>query len=395
MDATWWKSRKVFVTGHTGFKGAWLCLLLEQLGARVRGYSLQPPTRPNLYSLAGLNERISGTEGDVRDLSRLSAALREAAPEIVIHMAAQPLVRQSYQDPVNTFGTNVMGTVNLLEAVRSAGNVAAVVVVTTDKCYENREWVWGYREDEPMGGHDPYSSSKACAELVTSAYRRSFFHESSIAVASARAGNVIGGGDWARDRLIPDVINAFSKGRPVVIRNPESIRPWQFVLEPLVGYLTLAERLCERGQEFAEGWNFGPTEDDAKPVRWIVDRMAQSWGPEARCEIDGATHPHEAYALRLDTSKARTRLGWRPRLGIGAALEQVANWYKRQTTGEDAEQLCREQIEPYCNIEGRLTSEGDTNADIVTLPLTPAREHREGSNVNSAEPTTRPLRRAG
>ena len=392
MDESWWKSRKVFVTGHTGFKGAWLCLLLEHLGAAIRGYALRPPTDPSLYALAALDDRIPGTQGDVRDLTRLSAVLADADPEIVIHMAAQPLVRASYQDPVTTFGTNVMGTVNLLEAVRSSGGgVRAVVIVTTDKCYENREWIWGYREDEPMGGYDPYSSSKACAELATSAYRRSFFRDTRTAVASVRAGNVIGGGDWAQDRLIPDVIRAFSAGRPAVVRNPDSVRPWQFVLEPLSGYLMLARRLCERGQEFTGGWNFGPADDDVRPVRWIVGRMARTWGPDAGWQTDGAEHPHEACALKLDISKARSRLGWSPQMRIDTALDWVTAWYKGQLAGGDAERSCREQIDQYCDCEARERIEPGLNA---ALPWNQVVDHGSRATPLRSSTSTLPLRRA-
>jgi CDP-glucose 4,6-dehydratase len=351
MNGSWWKSRRVFVTGHTGFKGAWLCLLLNRLGADVHGYSLRPPTEPNLFHLAGLEKTVSTVEGDVRDLGKLTGAIKQARPEVVLHMAAQPLVRESYNDPVGTYATNVMGTVNLLEAVRSAGQgVRGVVVVTTDKCYENREWVWGYREDEAMGGYDPYSSSKGCAELVTSAYRRSYFQKGPIAVASGRAGNVIGGGDWAKDRLIPDMAKAFVEGRPVVIRNPNSIRPWQLVLEPLAGYLALAEQLVEKGQPFAEGWNFGPWEEDARPVGWIVQRLVESWGEGAKWDLAQGEQPHEAYYLKLDTSKARARLGWKPRTDLGTALEWIVEWYKGWKRGDDVRRLSLSQVERFMEL---------------------------------------------
>ena len=348
MNGSWWKSRKVFVTGHTGFKGAWLCLLLDRLGAEVHGYSLPAPTEPNLYGLADAGARVRNTQGDVRDLPSLSAAVRDANAQIVIHMAAQPLVRDSYQDPVGTYATNVMGTVNLLESVRLAtGGVAAVVVVTSDKCYENRERSEGYREDEAMGGHDPYSSSKGCAELVTSAFRRSYFRDTRTAVASARAGNVIGGGDWAKDRLIPDIIGALAQKKPAPIRNPDSIRPWQYVLEPLTGYLSLAEHLVEKGQRFAEGWNFGPCEDDSRPVGWIADRVVELWGDKARWERTGQPNLHEAFSLRLDASKARTQLGWKPGMDLSAALEWTVRWYKAWNDGQDIRKFSLHQIEQF------------------------------------------------
>jgi CDP-glucose 4,6-dehydratase len=348
MNGSWWKSRKVFVTGHTGFKGSWLCLMLEQLGAKVHGYSLPPTTQPNLYSLAGVERYVQNSQADVRDLGRLTAAVRQADCQIVIHMAAQALVRESYQDPVGTYATNVMGTVNVLEAVRSAGaGVAAVLVVTSDKCYENQEQLAGYREDEPMGGHDPYSSSKGCAELVASAYRRSFFRAGKTAVASARAGNVIGGGDWAKDRLIPDMIRAFAENRAAIIRSPDSIRPWQHVLEPLGGYLTLAEHLVEKGQPFAEGWNFGPREEDGKPVGWIAGRVVELWGEKARWEQSGGQHPHEAVSLKLDTGKARTRLGWKPKMDLARALEGTIGWYKAWNSGQDLQKTSMRQIEQF------------------------------------------------
>ena len=348
MNGSWWKSRKVFVTGHTGFKGAWLCLLLNRLEAEIHGYSLPAPTDPNLYGLAGVHGWVRSTQGDVRDLPRLSAAIREADAEIVIHMAAQPLVRDSYQDPVGTYATNVMGTVHLLEAVRSAGGgVSAVVVVTSDKCYENRERAEGYRENEAMGGYDPYSSSKGCAELVTSAFRRSYFRDTQTAVASARAGNVIGGGDWAKDRLIPDMIRALAQNSPAIIRNPDAIRPWQHVLEPLGGYLTLAEHLVEKGQRFSEGWNFGPREDDSWPVGWIAGRVVELWGDKARWERSEQQHLHEAFSLKLDVSKARTQLGWNPRMDLPAALEWTVRWYKAWNDGQDMRKFSLRQIEQF------------------------------------------------
>lgn len=340
--------KKVFITGHTGFKGSWLCLWLSRLGAHVTGYALDPPTTPSLFELARVGELVESHIADVRDAAALANAVLQAQPEIVIHMAAQPLVRDSYKIPVETYAVNVMGTVHLLEAVRGCPSVKAVVNVTTDKCYENREWAWGYRENEPMGGFDPYSSSKGCSELVTAAYRNSYFQRS-VALASARAGNVIGGGDWATDRLIPDCISALLAGEPVRIRNPHAVRPWQHVLEPLSGYLTLARKLYESGSEYAEGWNFGPADDDAKPVEWIVDRMCKLWGNGAQYEIDAGDHPHEAHYLKLDCSKARMRLDWQPRWNLDKALNNIIEWTNVYRSGGDLRRCCLDQIDNYEN----------------------------------------------
>jgi CDP-glucose 4,6-dehydratase len=349
MTTDFWKGKTVFVTGHTGFKGSWLVLWLSRLGARVVGYALQPPTTPSLFALAGVAEAITSLEADVRDLGTLSAALSDAKPDLVFHLAAQSLVRNSYQQPVETYATNVMGTVNLLEAVRQCPSVKATVVVTSDKCYENKEWVWGYREDEPLGGHDPYSSSKGCAELVTAAYRRSFFSASdgATAVASARAGNVIGGGDWAADRLIPDILRSFSEQRPVLIRSPHAIRPWQHVLEPLSGYLDLAEKLCDDANEFEGSWNFGPSEDDVKPVSWVVEHLKNNWGDRAAWQIDAGPRPHEAAFLKLDCSKARAKLGWMPVLTLEHALAWTVEWHRAYLDGKNVRQLTEAQIERY------------------------------------------------
>lgn len=348
VNLDFWKSKKVLLTGHTGFKGAWLSLWLQSLGANVVGYSIASPTKPNLFEMAQVADGMVSMIGDVRDLIQLQSALTEHRPEIVIHMAAQSLVRYSYVNPVETYATNVMGTVHVLEAIRQVGSVKAAVIVTSDKCYENHEWVWGYRENEPMGGHDPYSNSKGCAELVTSAYRRSY-HNGSTAVASARAGNVIGGGDWAEDRLIPDMMRAVVAGRVVSLRNPQAIRPWQHVLEPLSGYLMLAERLYVVGQTFAEGWNFGPAEEDAKSVEWIAQEIASLW-EGMRWEKDHASHPHEAHYLKLDCSKARTRLGWVPRLSLADALLWTVLWYKAYDNGLDMRSLSEQQIKQYSGL---------------------------------------------
>jgi CDP-glucose 4,6-dehydratase len=338
-------NKRVFVTGHTGFKGGWLCLWLHALGAKVTGYALNPPTEPSLFRLCRIDELVKSIIGDVRDPVSLQRTLREDSPEIVIHMAAQAIVRDSYRDPVETYAVNVMGTVHLLEAVRRQPGVKAVVVVTTDKCYENREWVWGYRESEPLGGHDPYSSSKACAELVTAAYRHSFFGVPQQ-VATARAGNVIGGGDWAKNRLIPDCIRALTASQTIRIRHPSAVRPWQHVLEPLAGYLMLTERLVAEGSAFAEAWNFGPSEEDARPVGWIVEHFAKTI-PGFAWEKEDAIQPHEANALRLDSGKARARLGWRPRWPLETALEKTMTWYEAWQQGEDMRDVSLRQIADY------------------------------------------------
>ena len=353
MNAEFWCGKRVLLTGHTGFKGSWLSLWLQSMGAQVVGYALAPPTEPSLFEVAGVGAGMTSVIGDIRDLEHLRAVFAEHKPEIVIHMAAQPLVRYSYAEPVETYSTNVIGTVNLLEAVRGTPGVKAVVNVTTDKCYENREWAWGYRENEAMGGYDPYSSSKGCAELVTAAYRNSFFNSAtfnvkhSIAIASARAGNVIGGGDWAEDRLIPDIMRAITQGRSVTIRNPHAIRPWQHVLEPLSGYLKLAQKLYEEGAAYAEGWNFGPNDEDAKPVQWIVEQLTQSWGEGASWLLDGGEHPHEAHYLKLDCSKAKGRLDWHPRWHLDEALKRIVDWQKQYLYGRDMRAVTIEQIDLY------------------------------------------------
>lgn len=351
MNPLFWKSKVVLVTGHTGFKGSWMCLWLQRLGAKVIGFSLLPPTEPSLFAVAGVSGGMTSIEGDVRDLDALNTVMQTYQPEIVFHMAAQPLVRYSYQNPVETYGTNVMGTVNVLEAVRHSNSVKSVVVITTDKCYENREWAWGYRENEPMGGRDPYSSSKGCAELVTSAYRDSFFASESyehhgVGVASVRAGNVIGGGDWARDRLIPDIMKAIQQNQPVLIRNPNAIRPWQHVLEPISGYLCLAEKLWT-STDYAEGWNFGPNDEDAKPVGWIVDYLTKLWGNGASWVLDEGSHPHEANYLKLDCSKVKSRLGWSPKLSLPIALEWIVEFYQGYFEGDDVCKIVESQIEQY------------------------------------------------
>jgi CDP-glucose 4,6-dehydratase len=356
-DRAFWKGRRVFVTGHTGFKGSWLSLWLDALGADVTGYALEPPTQPSLFEQARIADTVRSIHGDVRSFPQLKSALDESRPEVIIHMAAQSVVRRGYDDPVETYSSNVMGTVHLLEAVRLLGRPVAVVNVTSDKCYANQEWVWGYRETEPMGGRDPYSNSKGCAELVTKAYRESFFPVDSIgrhgvALGSARAGNAIGGGDWTSNQLIPDLIRSFVAGQPCLIRNPSAFRPWQFVLEPLRGYLLLAERLSGNGSEFASGWNFGPADADAKPVSWIADELVRLWADGAAWTRDSATHPPEAHALKLDASKARAYLGWYPVLPLAPALEWIVEWYKGLRSGKDPSHLTRTQIDRYENLSG-------------------------------------------
>jgi len=352
VNPAFWMGKCVLLTGHTGFKGSWLSLWLQSMGVQVVGYALAPPTKPSLFEVAGVGKGMTSIIGDVRDLEHLRNVFAKHRPEIVIHMAAQPLVRYSYIEPVETYSTNVMGTVNLLEAVRGTDSIKALVNVTSDKCYENREWIWGYRENEAMGGYDPYSSSKGCAELVTAAYRDSYFHPEKykmhgLAIASARAGNVIGGGDWADDRLVPDIMRSITHGKPVIVRNPHAIRPWQHVLEPLSGYLVLARKLYEGGVTYAEGWNFGPNEEDAKPVQWIVEKLTQAWGGGASWVLDGGDHPHEAQYLKLDCSKAKMRLDWHPRWHLEDALGAITDWHRAQRDGKDMRELTLRQIGAY------------------------------------------------
>lgn len=348
VNPAFWNGKKVFITGHTGFKGSWLSLWLQSMGAIVKGYSLAPPTNPSLFVVADVANKMETEIGDIRDLEQLKKSMFCFNPEVLIHMAAQPLVRLSYIEPIETYTTNVIGTVNVLEAARNCSNLKSIVSVTTDKCYENKEWAWGYRENEPMGGHDPYSSSKGCAELVTSAYRNSFFNSNdTAALATARAGNVIGGGDWADDRLIPDILKAFENSKSVVIRNPLSTRPWQHVLEPLSGYLVLAENLYTNGQEYAQAWNFGPKDEDCKPVNWILDQMADTWGEGAAWELDKNNNPHEAGFLKLDCSKAKQKLYWEPKWNLEYTLNSIVNWHKSCKNKDDMRQKCLQEIKSY------------------------------------------------
>lgn len=343
-----WRGLRVLVTGHTGFKGSWLSLWLDSLGAEVHGLALPPSTSPSLFAAAGLERVVHSVECDIRDRVGVANAINAAAPEVVFHLAAQPLVRESYASPVETYGTNVMGTVHVLDAIRRTKSVRAIVVVTTDKCYENREWLWGYREGEPLGGADPYSSSKACAELVSSAYARSFFGGTDApALATARAGNVIGGGDWSEDRLVPDFVRAATTKRPLVVRNPLAIRPWQHVLDPLAGYIMLAERLLGDPAIAAGAWNFGPADEDAREVAWVADRLAANWSDTAGWTRDEREHPHEARLLKLDCSKARALLGWASRLQVSDALAWTVRWYRDFYAGSDPLALTRAQIRDY------------------------------------------------
>jgi CDP-glucose 4,6-dehydratase len=342
-----WKDKRVLLTGHTGFKGSWLALWLQQLGARVTGLALPVPTEPAMFEAAGVAKGMTSLLGDIREIGTVDAAVAAHRPEIVLHLAAQALVRASYADPVGTYGTNVMGTVHVLDAVRRAGGARVVLVVTSDKCYRNREWPWGYRESDEVGGRDPYSNSKSCAELVTEAYRSSF---RGAALATARAGNVIGGGDWAAERLVPDAIRAAVAGVPLRLRSPDAVRPWQHVLEPLGGYLLLAERLWEDGDAVAEAWNFGPAEDETRTVAWIADAVSRRWKGATAWRREEGAQPHEAHVLRLDCAKARARLGWTPRIDVERALDWTVAWYRAHHGGADVRALTEEQIAAFVAI---------------------------------------------
>ena len=345
-ESNFWKNKKVFITGHTGFKGSWMSIWLNMLGANVKGYSLQPPSKPSLFEEANVSLLLNSEINDIRNFNNLSKSIQEFSPEIIFHMAAQPLVRASYNFPLETYETNVMGTANLLQASVNSSSVKAIVNITTDKCYENIEADIGYKETNRMGGSDPYSSSKGCAELVTSAYRESFLKQKNIGIASARAGNVIGGGDWAEDRLIPDILRAFKLIKPVVIRNPKATRPWQHVLEPLSGYMLLAEKLFSDPVRFSEGWNFGPHYDDVKPVDWILDYMTKLW-PNSSWQLDSSINPHEANLLKLDISKAQSQLNWAPTWDLETSLEKIVRWQHSWDSGADMHTVCLAEIKQF------------------------------------------------
>jgi CDP-glucose 4,6-dehydratase len=346
IDQGFWQGKRVFLTGHTGFKGSWLSLWLASLGANVRGYALNPPTSPSLFNEAKVDSIIDSKIGDIRDQDALHESMTEFNPDILIHMAAQPLVRYSYDAPIETYEVNVIGTAKVLEVARSCPNLKSIVNITTDKCYENDGRAEGYKESDPMGGYDPYSSSKGCAELVASAYRRSFLQEQGVGLASVRAGNVIGGGDWANDRLIPDILRSFENDRPVIIRNPKATRPWQHVLEPLSGYLVLAEKLYKNQKKYAEDWNFGPDEKDVKPVDWILDSMIENW-PGSSWELDQHPSPHEASLLKLDISKAESGLNWKPIWKLSYTLKKIITWHKAWINKENMQDVCFIEIEEY------------------------------------------------
>jgi CDP-glucose 4,6-dehydratase len=355
MNPTFWQGKRVFLTGHTGFKGSWLSLWLQEMGAVVKGYALEAPTTPSLFEVANVASGMEESHiADIRDAQTLFDSINAFKPEIVFHMAAQPLVRLSYDIPIETYSINVMGTVHLLDACRKIKGIKAIVNITSDKCYENQEWVWGYRENEPMGGYDPYSNSKGCAELVATSFRQSYFHpsqynEHGVGLASVRAGNVIGGGDWALDRLIPDMLNAFEQGKPVEIRSPHAIRPWQHVLEPLSGYICVAEKLYNTGAEYSEAWNFGPNDQDAQPVQHIVEHLVTNWGDNAQWFLSESEHPHEAHYLKLDCSKAHMKLQWQPIWSLDITLQKIVSWHKAWLSKKDMHIYTLTEIQEYMN----------------------------------------------
>ncbi len=352
VNKDFWRNKTVLVTGHTGFKGSWLSLWLQGMGAKVVGYALPPPTQPSFFEGGKIAGNMISLTGDVRDFESLYQAIKTHRPDVVIHMAAQAIVRHSYENPLETYDINVMGTVNLLEAVRRTDGIRVVIIVTSDKCYENREWVWGYREVDTMGGHDPYSNSKGCAELVTAAYRKSFFHASGrsgedVSIASVRAGNVIGGGDWADFRIVPDIFRSIFSGDPLLVRNPNAVRPWQFVLEPLSGYLRLAEKMWTGDETYTGAWNFGPPDTDCRSVAWIVKAVSRYWGDRFKWHIDQGPHPHEAHFLQLDCSKARRMLGWSSKLDLTTTLQWINEWYAGYHQGMDIRNIAENQVTSY------------------------------------------------
>lgn len=354
MNPDFWKQKKVLITGHTGFKGSWMSIWLQELGAIVTGYSNSIPTEPSLFKIANVDEGMQSVIADVRDLDKLKETISNFEPEIVLHLAAQSLVQDSYSKPLETFSTNVMGTVNLFEAVKTCQSVKVVINVTSDKCYEEKEINRGFKETDPLGGYDPYSSSKGCSELVTTAYRNSFFNKkkkSGIVLASVRAGNVIGGGDWAKDRLIPDIMKGILKNEAIKIRNPNFIRHWQHVLDPLNGYMILAEKLWDEGEKFAESWNFGPIEDNAKPVSWILEKFNEYWEKGIEWKIDNNEYNHENKFLKLDSSKSNTKLGWNSKIKLEMAIELIVEWYTKFKNGENMKEVSKEQIRYFGNIK--------------------------------------------
>ena len=348
VNPKFWSNKKVFITGNSGFKGSWLSIWLKEIGAKVKGYSLEPDIDPNLFNEAKLFNEIETDFGDIRDLNRLQTSIVNFDPDILIHLAAQPLVHLSYKNPIDTYSTNVMGTLNVLEASKACKNLKAIIAVTTDKCYENKEINKGYRENDPMGGYDPYSSSKGCCEILISSYRRSFLNNSSTPfLASARAGNVIAGGDWSKDRLVPDILNAFSNNEKVLVRNPSSIRPWQHVLDPLGGYLILAENLFSDGFHYAEPWNFGPEDEDCKSVKYITEKISEYWGEDSTWEVGNNGYFHEAKLLKLDITKAKTKLGWKPKWNLNQTLKNIVNWHKKWINKENIRSVCSDEIKNY------------------------------------------------
>ena len=355
MNKKFWNKKKVFLTGHTGFKGSWLSLWLQKLNAEVIGFSKDIPTNPSLFELANIEDGMNSIIGNICDYNKLEKSIKEHQPEIVIHMAAQAILRESYNNPIETYATNVMGTVNLLETIRKIGSVKVILNVTTDKCYEPNKSSEGYVETDRLGGYDPYSNSKACSELLTSSFRNSFFnpkehHKHGISLASCRAGNVIGGGDWGKDRLIPDIMRGILNNEIIRIRNPSSTRPWQYVLDPLNGYLTLAEKLWSFGSKFSEGWNFGPQEKNEKSVKWIVEKLTYQWSKNIKWDIDNSVNPHEENYLRLNCKKANSKLGWMPKLNLEQGLEWTIKWYKEYQQNNNMKEITEHQIEEFQNL---------------------------------------------